>query len=97
MLFFFDFMKTSPCSALLKDKRTSRRHLLKNVYSNLPFNISAQIKPVHCPNGNAEVLLGSSSSARKSVFDALQWEHRSLSADIDGKISFLFRQFNSFI
>ena len=73
----------SPCTKKLWSKKKNIvRPKTMNVHHT--FTLAAQVHAQPCPCQNMKLILGTSSSGRKTVVDALGWEYEQMSADIDG-------------
>lgn len=49
-----------------------------------PITLQNQLKPVQFPGNGKRFILGTSSSSRKKIIDALNWNYTQMSPDIDG-------------
>ena len=49
-----------------------------------PITLKSQLKPVQFPGNDKNFILGTSSSSRKKIVDALNWTYTQMSPDIDG-------------
>ena len=54
-------------------------------FSAYPITLQNQLKPVQFPGNGKNFILGTSSSSRKTIIDALTWNYTQMSPDIDGK------------
>ena len=52
--------------------------------SQYPITLKDQLKPVQFPGNGKDFILGTSSSSRKTIVDALNWNYVQMSPDIDG-------------
>lgn len=75
----------SPCSkSLLGVKKNVRKPLRpKGDYPDR-FTLEVQVFPHQCPAGDMRLILGTASSCRRAVMEALGWQYEQIVANIDG-------------
>ena len=65
--------------------RNADRHVQEmRTSSQGPITLKSQLKAVEFPGNNKNFILGTSSSSRKTIVDALNWTYTQMSPDIDG-------------
>jgi hypothetical protein len=76
----------SPCSkSLLGVKKKLSKPIMR--VGDIPqhFTLEAQVQSQPSPVGNMRIILGTASSARRAVVDALGWNCEQVVANIDGE------------
>ena len=74
----------SPCSKRLWKKNGGSNKLIKKIVGRPDFHLSTQLQPQPFPFEDIKLILGTSSSGRRTVVDRLGWKYEQMAADIDG-------------